>query len=163
VAFDAFLKLDGIPGDSVDAVHKGEIEITGIQGGLTHSVNRSSATGGAGAGKATFQDFHFIAPVSSATPKLILACASGQHIKTATVTMRKAGGEQRGIEFLKYALTDVLVSSVTTGGSTGDAEPTEQFSLSFLKLNVVYTPQKPDGTTGPPVTSGWDLSTNKQA
>ena len=163
MAFDAVLKLDGIAGDSVDQFHKGEIEVVGFQGGLSHPANRASATGGAGAGKATFQDFHFTAPVSSATPKLLLACASGQHIKSATLSVRKAGGDPRGLDFLKYTFTDAIVSSVTTGGASGDAAPSEQFSLNFLKLNVVYAPPKPDGTLGAPSTAGWDLGTNKQA
>jgi type VI secretion system secreted protein Hcp len=161
VAFDAFLKLDGIPGDSVDQFHKGEIEILGWEETVTQSVNRGSAGGGAGAGKATFQDFHFTARVSSATPRLLLACASGQHIRTATLSVRKAGGEQR-FEFLKYVLDTLLVSSVKTGGSSVDADsPSEQFSLSFLKLHVFVTPQKADGSAGAPVSAGWDLSSNK--
>ena len=165
MAYDAFLKLAGIPGDSVDAAHKGEIQVTGFQEGLTNSSRIGSATGGAGAGKVTFQDFQFTAPVSSATPKLLLACANGQHIPSATLTVRKAGagaGKPAGLEFLKYVMTTVVVSSVTTAAAAGDDVPHEQFSLAFAKLQVTYTPQNPNGTAGTPVQTGWDLQTNKQ-
>ena len=40
MAFDAFLKLDGIPGDSVDQFHKGQIEILGWEETVTLAVNR---------------------------------------------------------------------------------------------------------------------------
>jgi len=166
VAFDAFLKLDGIPGDSVDAAHKGEIQVLGFQGGLSNPVHIGSATGGAGAGKATFQDFQFTAPVSSATPKLLLACASGQHINSAILAVRKAGGKGPGggLDFLKYTLTDVFVSSVTTGGAGSDEAVHEQFSLAFAKLQVSFQAENAaGGSAGTPITSGWDLRQNKQA
>jgi type VI secretion system secreted protein Hcp len=167
LAFDAFLKLDGIPGDSVDAAHKGEIQVSAFQGGLSNPAHVGSATGGAGAGKATFQDFQFTAPVSSATPKLLLACATGQHITTATLAVRRAGAagsKVAPLEFLKYTLTNVVVSSVTTAGASADASPHEQFSLAFAKLQVSYQPQNAaGGAAGPPVTGGWDLGQNKQA
>ncbi len=68
MAFDAFLKLDGIPGDSADAAHKGEIQVSAFQGGLSNPSHIGTPGAGAGAGKVTFQDFQFTAPVSSATP-----------------------------------------------------------------------------------------------
>lgn len=166
MAFDAFLKIDGIAGDSTDATHKGEIQVLGFQEGLSNPGARGSATGGAGAGKVTFQDFQFTAPVNSATPKLLLACASGQHINGAILTVRKAGGKGPGggVDFLKYTLTDVFVSSVTTGGASGDEAIHEQFSLAFAKLQVSFQPENPTGgAVGPPVTAGWDLRSNKQA
>ena len=42
----------------------------------------------------------------------MLACASGEHIKKAVLTCRKAGKDQQ--EFLKFTFTDVLVSSYQT-------------------------------------------------
>ena len=72
------------------------------------------------------QDFHFMMKVNKASPKLMLACASGEHIKKAVLTCRKAGKDQQ--EFLKITLTDVLVSSYQTGGSQRRHVPIEQIS-----------------------------------
>ena len=161
MAFDAFLKLDGISGDSFDKSHPGEIEVLGWEEGLTHPVSRGGAGGGAGAGKATFQDFHFTARLSSATPKLLLACASGQHVKTATLSCRKAGGEQV-FEFLKFVLDDVLVSSVKSGGSSAD-QVVDTFTLNFAKIHVFFSTQSATGAPGGTTSAGWDLANNKKA
>ena len=166
MAFDAFLKLDGIPGSSTDAAHKGEIQVTGFEEAFSNTARAVSATGGAGAGKVTFQDFHFTAPVSSATPRLLLACASGQHIRSAVLSVRRTGtaGKPGGLDFLKYTLTDVLVSSVNTSVVSGDPLPKETFSLSYAKLQVSFQEENANGTpVGQPISSGWDLAGNKQA
>ena len=59
------------------------------------------------------QDFHFVMKSNKASPLLMLACATGKHIKKATLTCRKAGGEQQ--EFLEIKFTDLLVSSFQIG------------------------------------------------
>ena len=166
MAFDAFLKLDGIPGESTDAAHKGEIQVTGFQGGFNNPSHVGSATGGAGAGKVTFQDFQFNVPVGPATPKLLLACAQGTHIASAVLSVRKTGakaGAAAGVDYLKYTLTNCVVSSVTTGGASTDDAPHENFSLAFAQIQVSFQPQSATGqAAGPPTTTGWNLQQNKQ-
>lgn len=154
MAVDMFLKLDGIPGESQDSKHKEEIEIESFSWGLSNSGS-THVGGGAGAGKAEFQDLHFVSRISKASPKLFLACASGQHVQEATITFRKAGAQQ--VEFLVYKLSDVLVSSYQEGGSSGDILPMDAFSLNFSKIEISYKEQKPDGSLGGEITAGWDL------
>src|SRR3954464_1271626 len=105
---DYFLKIDGIAGDSVDAEHKGEIEVEAFSWGESQSGTVAHG-GGGGAGKVAMQNFSFRMRSSVASPKLFLACATGTHIKEATLTGRRAG--ERSQQFLKYRLSDVLVSS----------------------------------------------------
>jgi type VI secretion system secreted protein Hcp len=107
------------------------------------------------------QDFHFVMKINKASPKLMLACATGEHIKEATLTCRKAGKEQQ--EFLKIKFEDLLVSSYQTGGSGhGDIVPTDQISLNYSKIHFEYKEQKPDGTLGGAVKAGYDLKANKK-
>lgn len=160
MAVDAFLKLEGIDGESRDREFEKWIEISSFSWGVSNPTI-SSATGGAGAGKAQFQDFHFTSGLNAASPKLMLSCASGQHIKKAQLFCRKAGGESQGQVFLKYELQDLLVSSYQTGGS-GQELPTDQFSLNFAKIEFSYSPQKPDGSLDAPVTTGWDIKKNSK-
>jgi type VI secretion system secreted protein Hcp len=158
-AVDYFLKIDGIPGESQDSKHKGEIDIESFSWGATQ-VGAHAAGGGGGAGKVSFQDFHFVMKINKASPKLMLACASGQHIKKAVLVARKAGKEQQ--EYLTVTMSDLLVSSYQTGGSShGDVLPTDQISLNFAKLEFEYKEQKPDGTLGGAVKAGYDLKQNK--
>jgi type VI secretion system secreted protein Hcp len=158
VASDYLLKIDGIKGESTDSKHKDEIEIESFSWGATQSGSFQSG-GGGGAGKVAFQDFHFTTRVNVASPNLMVACASGQHIKLATLTVRKAGKDQQ--EYYIIKLSDNLVSSYQSGGSEGsNALPVDQFSLNFAKIEFEYKSQKPDGTLGPGVKGGWDLKKN---
>ena len=129
--------------------------------GDARSPEPSRSGGGGGAGKVSFQDFHFTTHVSVASPNLMVACASGQHIKVATLTVRKAGKDQQ--EYYIVKLSDNLVSSYQSGGSEGsNALPVDQFSLNFAKIEFENKPQKPDITLGAPVKGGWDLKANKK-
>src|SRR5262249_22067891 len=93
--------------------------------------------------------------VNKASPKLFLKCATGEHIKTALLTCRKAGKEQQ--EYLKITFSDVLVSSYETGGNGGDALPAESITLNFARIEVKYVRQKADGTLAGAVQAGYDL------
>jgi type VI secretion system secreted protein Hcp len=157
-AVDFFLKIDGIEGESQDKTHKGEIPVMSWSFGAAQS-GTSSHGSGAGGGKVNFQDFHFVMTVNKSTPKLLEKCADGTHIKNAVLVCRKAGGTQQ--EYLKVTFTDILVSSYQIGGSGGsDIIPTDQVSLNFSKIEFEYKEQKPDGSLGGAIKSGWDQKLN---
>jgi type VI secretion system secreted protein Hcp len=160
MALDFFLKIDGIPGESQDSKHKDEIDVVAWSWGETRPAPPGSAGGGGGAGKVQIQDFTFTAQTSKASPNLMLACASGKHVKSAVLTARKAGGKQA--EFLTISLSDILVSSYQAGGSEGEVIPTESVSLNFSKIQLEYRPQKADGSLGAPVKAGWDVKKNQK-
>ncbi len=158
-AVEYFLKIDAIEGESLDDKHKGEIDIESWSWGETQTGTLSFA-GGAGAGKLQMQAFHFAMHMSKASPKLFLACATGEHIKYATLTGVRGG--DRALNFLKWTLSDVLISSYQTGGTEGDSLPTDQLSMKFAKIEVVYTVQKATGEAGEEVKAGWDLRLNQK-
>jgi type VI secretion system secreted protein Hcp len=159
MAVDYFLKIEGLEGESKDHKHKGEIDLQSWSFGATNGGAHSSG-GGGGAGKVSMQDFHFVMETSKASPKLLLACATGQHIKKAVLVTRKAGTEQQ--EFFSVTFTDILISSYQTGGSAhGGEKPTEQISFNFAKIEFEYKEQKADGTLGGPIKSGYDVKANK--
>jgi len=159
MAVDMFLKIDGIEGESPDAVHKAEIDIQSYSFGATQT-GTFSGMGGGGAGKVSMQDFHFVMTINKASPKLFLSCATGAHIPSALLTVRKAGGDQQ--EFLKVKFSDLLVSSYQTGANQGGEIPSEQISLNFSKIEWEYKEQKSDGTLGPSMKAGYDLKANKK-
>jgi type VI secretion system secreted protein Hcp len=171
--FDAFLKLDGIKGESADAKHKGEIDIMSFSWGMSQT-GVSATGGGGGAGKVKVHDFTITKKTDAASPLLFLNCANGAHIKEANFVVRKAGGEQ--LEFLKIKLTDVLVSSYKPHAADGaglllpavtpapgDAIPVEQLSLNFAKVEFSYQAQGADGKAqGGPIVAGWDVKANQK-
>jgi type VI secretion system secreted protein Hcp len=160
MAIEYFLKIDGIPGESRDDKHKGEIDVESWSWGETNSVQPGGTGSGGGAGKVHVQDFNFTAKVSKASPSLLLACASGKHLKSAVLTARKSGKPQ--VEFLTFSLSDVLLSSYQTGGVEGDLVPTDSVSLNFSKIQVEYKEQKADGSLGASIKAGWDVKQNKK-
>ena len=160
MASDMFIKIGDIKGESQDDKHKGEIDLASWSWGVSQT-GTMAAGGGGGAGKANFGDLHFVHNMDKASPVLALACASGEHIKSVTLTQRKAGKEQQ--EFLIIKMTDVLISSVQTSASDGShAFPTESVSLNYAKIEFDYKPQKIDGTLDAAIKSGWDVKANKK-
>jgi type VI secretion system secreted protein Hcp len=156
-AVDYFLKVDGVEGDSPDSKHKNEIEIESWSLGATNTAD--VGTTGLGSGKVSFHDFNFVMKVNKASPKLMLACASGEHIKKVVLTCRKAGKDQQ--EFLKYVFSDCMVSSFHQGGSAqGSIVPQDQISIAFSKIENEFKGQKPDGSLDGAVSAGWHLKQN---
>jgi type VI secretion system secreted protein Hcp len=154
-AVDYFLKLDGIPGESFDSKHKDEIDLQSWSWGESQT-GTFAAGGGGGAGKVSMQDFHFTMHINKASPKLFLACANGEHIKTAVCTARKAGKEQ--MEYMVIKFTDLMVTSYQTGGSgSSNVLPVDQISLNFAKIELEYKVQNPDGTPGGSTKAGYDV------
>jgi type VI secretion system secreted protein Hcp len=171
MAYDAFLKIDGIQGDSLDFFHKDEINITSFSWGSSRAGARG-AGGGGGDGKVSFQDIHFSKFVDKSSPVLMRSCASGTHYKTALLTLRKAGGDPTAVEtgvFYKIVLTDVLISSYQTGGGLqndgtfsplgdGADAPEDQFSLNFGTVNLTVVSQNPTGDLSVDQPTSGDLS-----
>ena len=157
---DYFLKLDGVDAESTDSKHKGEIELESFSWGESNSGTAGHG-GGAGAGKVVASDFHFVKKLDKASPVLMIACATGQHFKSAVLTTRKAGGEQH--DYFKVTMSDVLVTSYQLGGATAsDIVPTEQVSMNFAKLEMAYKEQKADGSLGGEVKQGYNYAENKK-
>ena len=143
MAADIFAKLGDIKGESLDAKHKDEVEILSWSWGVANAGAMAGGGSGGGAGKANFQDLSFTHHIDKASPLLMQACANGAHLKEATITHRKSGKGQQ--EFLIVKMNDVIITSVTHGGS-GDSGNSEQVSLAFAKVNLEYKPQKADGS-----------------
>lgn len=148
MAVDMFLKLGDIQGESRDSKHTNEIEIESFSWGITPPPDDRS-------GKVSVGDFNFTKLVDKSSPILMLSCATGKHIGEGVLTVRKAG--EKPLEFLVIKMTDILISSYQTGGSSGDVVPADQFSLNFQKIEQTYTPQREDGGADKPVSAGFDV------
>ena len=144
-AVDMFLKIDGIKGESNDKTHKDEIEILSLSWGVANTGSGAFGSG-SGSGKASVSDINIMKHVDKATPNLWKYCFQGKTVGDADITVRKAGGDP--VEYLKYKLTEVFVSSVQDSASDGGGIATESLSLNFAKVEIDYTLQSADGTAG---------------
>ena len=157
MASDIFAKIGDIKGESLDDKHKDEVEVLSWSWGVAQSGSLSHG-GGAGAGKVSFNDFNFTHQIDKASPVLLKACATGEHIKEATITVRKAGKGQH--EFLIIKMNDIIVTSVSSSGSADAATTAESVALQFAKVALEYTPQKSDGSLDAALHFKYDIKSN---
>jgi len=158
---DYFLKIDGVDGESTDAKHKNEISVESFSWSERQLDAGGGSGGGGGAGKVDPADFQYTSRLTKASPRLLVACATGEHFKKAVLSGRKAGKAQ--FEFLSITFTDVLVSSYATSDASEDERtPTDQVSLSFASLRLAYKTQKADGSVDQTIVGGFDFKANKK-
>ena len=156
MASDIFAKIGDIKGESLDSKHKDEIEVLSWSWGVT---NPGRWRGRRGRGKASFHDLSFTHKIDKASPLLLKGCATGQHLKEATITQRKAGKGQQ--EFLIIKMNDVLVTAVTEDDSK-DGGQLESVSLAFAKVDLEYRPQKSDGSLDAGIHFKYDIKAHKE-
>jgi type VI secretion system secreted protein Hcp len=159
MASDIFAKIGDIKGESPDDKHKGEIEVLSWSWGVTQSGTMAHG-GGGGEGKANFNDFNFTHHIDKASPVLLKACATGEHIKEATITVRKAGKGQQ--EFLIIKMADIIITGVAPSGAGDGAATAEHVALQFAKVDLEYKPQKADGSLDAGVHFKYDIKGNKE-
>jgi len=157
-AADFFLKIDGIDGESLDSVHKGEIQVQSVSLGVTNSGS-GGANSGSGSGKANVQDIHFTKYVDKSSANLFINCCSGKHFPTATITLRKSGDKPQ--EYLIYKLKEVFISSYNVAAHDGGGIAQESLSLNFSHIEYNYAPQNADGSSGAKITKTYDVNQNK--
>lgn len=133
MALSAFLKIDGINGESTDNRHKGEIPLVSFSWGLA----RPSGAGGAARGKVAVQDYHFAAGASIASPILAQACMTGKSYPAARLSVMKDGEGQQ--EYYVVVFTAIAVTSFLSGttplptgghGPLPGELPVDQFTLA---------------------------------
>jgi type VI secretion system secreted protein Hcp len=138
-AVDYFLKIDGIDGESHATEHKDEINVESFSWGVTQlGTSAWEHTGAFVSGKVTMTDFHFQMPLNKASPKLFLACASGQHIKQATFIGETSDFEGGSRQFLKYTFSDILISSYQESGAANGVM--DASALNFANVKTEATP-----------------------
>lgn len=157
MAVDMFIKLAGVKGEAQDKEHKEEIDVLAWSWGASQSGTTHMGAGGGG-GKANIQDVSLTKYVDSASAQLLQHVFDGKHIDDAILVVRKAGGTP--LEYITIKMEDVIVSSVSTGGSGGEDRLTENVTLNFSKVNFDYVPQKEDGTGEAAKKAGWDIAEN---
>ena len=155
-----FARIGNIKGESTDARHKDEIEVLSWSWGLSNAGTPAHGGGGGATGKASFHDFSFTHHLDKASPVLMAACATGEHIKDAAITVRKAGKGQQ--EYLVITMADVIVTSVSTSLSEEGGATIEGVTLAFAKVDLEYKPQKPDGSLDTGLHFRYDLKANKE-
>lgn len=158
MAVDMFLKLEGtIKGESKDEAYKDDIDILAWSWGMSQSGSFHTG-GGGGAGKVNVQDISITKYIDASSCNLMQFCSDGTHFKEGKLVVRKAG--KKPLEYYVIKMKDVLVTSISTGGSGGEDRLTENVTLNFAQCNVEYASQKEDGSGEPVKAYTWNVEAN---
>jgi len=161
MALDSFLKLGDVKGESVVKGFEDHIQLLAWSWGMSQSGTTHIGSGG-GAGKVNVQDLSFTHYVDSASPNLIKACCVGTHYDTGKLTMRKAGGAP--LDYVIISLTDIIVTSVSSGGSGGEDLLSENVTLNFAQFKYEYQPQDAKGgKKGGTLTASYNIAKNTES
>lgn len=161
MAVDMFLIITGeIEGESKDKTHTNAIDVLAWSWGLSQSGTFHTG-GGGGAGKANFQDISVTKWVDNASAELMKYCANGDHFDSAKLIVRKAG--KTPLEYIVIEMEKVMITSVSTGGSGGEEQLTENVSLNFAKVKYSYQKQKDDGTGEAAKEFPWNIEANAES
>lgn len=158
MAYDGYLQLEGIKGDSTDSKHKDWIAIQAFSQGISQAFGGASiAHGGHASGRADFSDLSVTKRVDLASPLLSLYCVEGKNIPKATIEVCRPAGDKK--VFYKIEFTNLIVSNIQATGvsRTDDPVPLENISLRYQTIKWEYTPIDEKNNAGASVKSGWDL------
>jgi len=163
MALDMFINMGtNIVGESADKVQgkAGDIDVLAWSWGMSQSGTTHMGSGG-GAGKANFQDLSFTKYIDSASNALMIALAKGTHIPVVKLLARKAGEGQ--VPYITIELKEVMVTSVSTGGSGGEDRLTENVTLNFAEVKYTYNQQSKTGGKGADKIFAWNIAENAAA
>lgn len=165
MAFDAFLKISTIPGESTDEKHKDWIEVLRYRLAMRQVSAGERSTGGAATeGRVCIKPLVILKVLDKASPKLALACCNGEHIPEVKLQLCRATGDKT--PYMEYILNDVIVTQISRGANANQDLnlPLEEVAFDFGKITWKYT--QTDHRTGKPageVQAHWDLVANKGA
>lgn len=164
--FDAYVNIDGIPGEALDDKHKDWIEVLSFSHGMSQPTSSTKTSAGGGTtGRATHSDFTISKFLDKASPKLYQALSTGKHFDKITIELCRAGGQQ--VKFMEVKLEQVVISTIAVSGNASggpDQLPQESISFNYGKITWTYTQQKrTDGSGGGNVTANWDATAGKSS
>lgn len=166
MAFDTFLFLEGIDGESTAVVESPPLpnkpfEIFSWSFGASNPSTVGSGKGGLSAGKVSVSTFNVMKKTENASAQLFMNNCTGQHIKKGCIIMRKATGKDgKQQTFLQYDFTEVMVDSIQWSGSAGgDDTPMESVSFAFATVAITnYLQDTVKGTMKKGAGATWDLT-----
>jgi type VI secretion system secreted protein Hcp len=163
MAFDAYLKIDSIPGECTDKGHEDWIQLLAFNHGVNQPHKTVTAGGGSRGGveRCEHQDFTITKHIDKSTPKLNLHCCNGKNLQKVKVEICRQVDSK--IAYMTYEFETCLVRSVAIHGNpagSGDV-PVEEVRFSYAKINWKYTQVDPKSNQPKGDTmSYWDMLSN---
>ena len=161
MAIDAYLKIEGISGESEDDKHKQWIEVSNV----LYAINQPraetvSTAGGLTSGRAELYPITFKKLADISSPVLLQTCAAGKTIAKAIFEFMRADSDGKPIRYFKIELENLMIASITPDSGDGGVI-SERIQLAYAKIKWNYTRQSNRGGAQGNTSGGWDCSANK--
>jgi type VI secretion system secreted protein Hcp len=155
MAVNAFLRFEGVEGESAQKGHERWIE---VQGWDWEIEAEATVTGsGASVGKPRPSALTWSHSFDTASIALLGKIATGRVTPKAELHAVRASADGRSSEpYLKAVLEGVRVTRVATTGAE-DGSVQQLVSIVFTKITMDYRRQDPSGKLGTPTTFSWDI------
>ncbi|MCC5810924.1 MAG: type VI secretion system tube protein Hcp [Ectothiorhodospiraceae bacterium] len=156
-----FMKYDGITGESSDSNHGGWMDIQSLQWGVQRRITSNSSTqNDRESSNAEIGDLQIVRTMDSATPSLFVESCCGKG-KDVVIHLTKTGSGSGTDVYMEYTLKNALITNYTVNANAQSNErPTENLTISFIDIEVKYTPYKDDGSADASIAVGYDTATN---
>jgi type VI secretion system secreted protein Hcp len=151
----AFLKIQGIEGESTDAKHDKWIEVLSMSSPIFRAPVTDPATGvSRRRGDVIMDDITCAKELDKSSPKIAEALCNGTFYDeveihfTVPVQVTDPDGTVRTEQepYLIYKLKDVIVTSYSFhGNAAGDPLPTEEITLGYTEVEWTYVVLDPAG------------------
>jgi len=155
------LHYEGIEGETSDNNHKGWIDIASWMLGTKRDITSNTSTkGDRESSNARISDLKINKYMDSATLGLFLESCCGKG-KTVKLRLTKTGTGDGSDVFMEYILENAIISEYDVGGDEEDTKrPLETITISFVAVQVRYTPYDEKGNAMAPMAGGFDTATN---
>ena len=172
MATDAYIKIDGIDGQSTDKGHTGWVDVLAFNVGTLQNTTAGRAVESSGRGE--LEPFTFVHVIDKATPKIQEATISGKNIKSVEFHVAQSvAGAQTPVLEIKLEQVKIVHANMTLvkEGFKDERIGTDKFSflpgqmveevsLAAGKISWKVTPIKPDGTKDGAVETKWNVLQN---
>lgn len=156
-----FVNYEGITGESTDSGHAGWMDVETINWGVGRQITSNSSTAGdRESSNAVISDLQIVRKMDSSTPKLFIesCCGTG---KDVVIHLTKTGTGSGADVFMEYTLKNALISAYSVDASSQEtSRPTESLTITFVDVEVKYTPFDEDGNAEAAIAVGFDTASN---
>ncbi len=149
----AYIKFDGIDGESRDAVHTGWSEVLQFDHAILRPHLESASRQ---RGDVQHQDFAFTKELDKASPKLAEACLKGQIFPRVVIELQSEFDNP--FIWKRITFGNATISGFERNASSDNQH--ERYTLNYEKIHWKYVPRDPNGQEEPPVSFGWDQIAN---
>jgi type VI secretion system secreted protein Hcp len=157
----AYIKFDGIDGESLDKDHQGWSDILSFSQGL--SQPGGGATGATRRrGDVVLDDISVTKELDKASPKIAESICKGKVFPKVEIHLTASYTDEGRVTYYAYELKNAMVTSYNIGGSGQSEEvPTDALLMNFEEIKVTYTENDAKGKKKGNVEYEWKVEEGK--